>query len=211
MDRRRDIAREIARIYCTLTPMGVEALSNILVPFKYSKGDVVLSEGKVCRHMYFVDKGMVRQFYYKNNKDVTEHFSYEGRIVVCIESFLKQEPSRLIVEALENSKLYGIPYDELHTLAMRNQEIELLFRKILEHALISSQVHADSQRFENAAERYLRLLRTKPEIVLRAPMVHVASYLQMTPETLSRVRAAHLAEEVGKDKDNGISGLRGSL
>lgn len=211
MDRRRDIAREIARIYCTLTPMGIEVLSKILVPFKFSKNDVVLPEGQVCRHMYFVDKGMVRQYYYKNGKDVTEHFSYEGRIVVCIESFLKQEPSRLIVEALENTVLYGIPYDELHTLTVRNQEIELLFRKILEHALISSQVHADSQRFENATERYLRLLHTKPEILLRAPMLHVASYLQMSPETLSRVRAAHLAEEVVKDKDEGISGLRRSL
>lgn len=99
MDRRRDIAREIARIYCTLTPMGVEVLSKILVPCKYSKNDVVLPEGKVCRAMYFVDKGMVRQYYYKNGKDVTEHFSYEGRIVICIESFLKQEPSRLIVES----------------------------------------------------------------------------------------------------------------
>lgn len=211
MDRRHDVAREIARIYCTLTPMAVELLSKILVPFKFSKNDVVLPEGEVCRYMFFVDKGMVRQYYYKNNKDVTEHFSYEGRIVICIESFLKQEPSRLIVEALENTMLYGIPYEELHVLAMRNPEIELLFRKIMEHALISSQVYADSQRFENATERYLRLLETKPEILLRAPMVHIASYLQMSPETLSRVRAAHLAEEAVKDRDHGISGLRGLI
>ena len=161
---------------------------------------MVLPEGAVCRHMYFVERGMVRQYYYKGGRDITEHFSYEGRIVVCIESFLRQEPSKLIVEALENSCLYGIPYDELHQLADENKEIELLFRKIMEHALISSQVYADSQRFENATERYLRLLNTKPEILLRAPMLHIASYLQMSPETLSRVRAAHLAGEIGKDK-----------
>lgn len=200
MDLRRDVAREIARIYCRLSPKGVEALSEILVPFKYTKGSVVLPEGAVCRHMYFVERGMVRQYYYKGGRDITEHFSYEGRIVVCIESFLRQEPSKLIVEALENSCLFGIPYDELHQLADENKEIELLFRKIMEHALISSQVYADSQRFENATERYLRLLNTKPEILLRAPMLHIASYLQMSPETLSRVRAAHLAGEIGKDK-----------
>lgn len=200
MDLRRDVAREIARIYCRLSPKGVEALSEILVPFKYTKGSVVLPEGAVCRHMYFVERGMVRQYYYKGGRDITEHFSYEGRIVVCIESFLRQEPSKLIVEALENSCLYGIPYDELHQLADENKEIELLFRKIMEHALISSQVYADSQRFETATERYLRLLNTKPEILLRAPMLHIASYLQMSPETLSRVRAAHLAGEIGKDK-----------
>lgn len=190
MDRRRDIAREIARIYCTLTPHGIDLLGSILVPMKFQKGDTILQEGKVCRALYFVDKGMVRQYYYKNKKDVTEHFSFEGRIVFCIESFLKQEPSRLIVEALENTKVYAIPYDDLQNLMIRNQEIDLLYRKVLEHVAISSQEHADSQRFENASERYERLLREKPEIVLRAPMVHIASFLQMTPETLSRVRNA---------------------
>lgn len=192
MDRRRDIAREIARIYCPLTPSGVEILGSILIPMKFQKGETVLPEGQICKAMYFVEKGMVRQYYYKNKKDVTEHFSYEGRIVFCIESFLKQEPSRLIVEALENSKLYAIPYDDLHNLMVRNQEMEMLYRKILEHVAISSQEHADSQRFENASERYERLLREKPEIVLRAPMVHIASFLQMTPETLSRVRNSNI-------------------
>lgn len=192
MDKCRDIAREIARRYCTLTPQGIETLGNILVPFKVPKGADIMVEGEVCKYMYYVEKGLVRQYYYKGGRDVTEHFSYEGRIVICIESFLKQEPSRLIVEALENSWLYGIPYDRLRSLIETDKEIERLYRKILEHALISSQEHADSQRFENASERYIRLLKTKPEIILRAPMVHVASFLQMTPETLSRVRAAHV-------------------
>jgi CRP-like cAMP-binding protein len=155
---------------------------------RFQKGDTILQEGQVSRYLYFVEKGMVRQYYYKNSKDVTEHFSFEGRIVFCIESFLKQEPSRLIVEALENTKLYAIPYDDLNNLLARNQEIDMLYRKILEHVAISSQEHADSQRFENATERYERLLREKPEIILRAPMIHIASFLQMTPETLSRVR-----------------------
>lgn len=190
MNNLSDIAQEISRIYCPLTPMAVDVLASILVPMKFQKGDTILEEGKVCRALYFVEKGMVRQYYYKNQKDVTEHFSFEGRIVFCIESFLKQEPSRLIVEALENTILYAIPYDELHKLMVRNQEMEMLYRKILEHVAISSQEHADSQRFENASERYERLLREKPEIILRAPMVHIASFLQMTPETLSRVRGA---------------------
>ncbi len=192
IDKRKDIAREIGRRYCTLTPAGVETLASILVPFKVNKGEHLMNEGDVCSFMYYVERGMVRQFYYKNGRDVTEHFSYEGRIVICIESFLKQEPSRLIVEALETSWVFGIPYEKLMSLIEVDKEMANLYRKILEHALISSQEHADSQRFENATERYVRLLKTKPEIVLRAPMVHVASFLQMTPETLSRVRASHI-------------------
>ena len=162
------------------------------MPFKVAKGEKLLQEGDICSFMYYVEKGMVRQFYYKGGRDVTEHFSYEGRIVICIESFLKQNPSRLMVEALENSWLFGIPHDALLALVENDKEMAQLYRRILEHALISSQEHADSQRFENATERYLRLLKSKPEIILRAPMVHVASFLQMTPETLSRVRSAHV-------------------
>lgn len=192
MDKKRDIAREIARRYCTLTPRGIETLAGILVPFKVTKGDKLMQEGEICSYMYYVERGMVRQFYFKGGRDLTEHFSYEGKIVICIESFLKQTPSLLGVEALETSWLYGIPHDRFLELVETDKEMERLYRKILEHALISSQEHADSQRFENATERYLRLLKTKPEIILRAPMVHVASFLQMTPETLSRVRAAHV-------------------
>lgn len=192
MDKRRDVAREIARGYCTLSTQGITTLSNILVPYKVAKGEKLLQEGDVCKSMFYVEKGMVRQFYYKGGRDVTEHFSYEGRIVICIESFLKQNPSRLMVEALEASVVYGIPHDEFLALVETDKEMSRLYRQILEHALISSQEHADSQRFENASERYVRLLKSKPEIILRAPMVHVASFLQMTPETLSRVRSAYV-------------------
>ena len=62
MERRRDIAREIARIYCPMTPLGVDVLSSILVPMKFQKGETILEEGKVCRALYFVEKGMVRQY-----------------------------------------------------------------------------------------------------------------------------------------------------
>lgn len=192
MDKRRDVAREIARGYCTLSTQGITTLANILVPYKVAKGEKLLQEGDVCKSMFYVEKGMVRQFYYKGGRDVTEHFSYEGRIVICIESFLKQNPSRLMVEALEASVVYGIPHDEFLALVETDKEMSRLYRQILEHALISSQEHADSQRFENASERYVRLLKSKPEIILRAPMVHVASFLQMTPETLSRVRSAYV-------------------
>jgi CRP-like cAMP-binding protein len=190
MESKNDVARELARAFYTLSPTALNELAEILVPFKYAKGDRVLNEGEVCKYMLFVHKGIVRQFYFKNNKDVTEHFSYEGRLVVCIESFFKQEPTRLMVEALEPSVLYGIPHDAIEALADRNREINLFYRHILEHALIRSQVAADRRRFESAQERYNYLLSVQPEIFLRAPLVHIASYLQMAPETLSRVRAA---------------------
>ena len=195
----RDVARDMARIYCKMSPMGVVSLARLLQPIKIPKGEMLMHEGEVCKNMYYVHRGMVRQFYYKNGKDVTEHFSFEGRICFCIESFLRQEPSKLMVEALEPSLVYAIPYEALHVAMMQNSEIELFYRKVLEHALISSQEHADSQRFENAGERYARLLHKQREIILRSPMLHVASFLQMTPETLSRVRSAYNKDHEKRD------------
>ena len=108
---------------------------------------------------------------------------------MCIESFLRQVPSRLIVEALENTVIYGLPHDEVLALGAECYEIEVLYRGLLENSLILSQVKMDMFRMETANERYIRLLREQPEIVKRAPLSHIASYLLMTPETLSRVRA----------------------
>ena len=71
----------------------------------------------------------------------------------------------------------------------------VLYRKILEESLIQSQIHADLVRFETAQNRYKKLCKLDPQVVLRAPLVYIANYLQMTPETLSRVRASSLQDE----------------
>ena len=149
-------------------------------------------EGRRQIEEILIGKGMLRQFYYKNGKDVTEHFSYEGCIVICIESTLKKEPTHLMIEALEDSIVYLLPYDKLMLLTEISREINMFYRKILEYSLIVSQIKADSWRFETARERYNQLMRHQPEVIKRAPLSHIASYLLMTPETLSRVRSGIL-------------------
>ena len=97
-----------------------------------------------------------------------------------------------MIEALEAGTLYLIPADQLLKLSKESWEINMFYRKMLEYSLIVSQKKADSWRFETARERYLRLMETQPEVIKRAPLAHIASYLLMTPETLSRVRAGAL-------------------
>lgn len=186
----RDIARELARKYSTMTHEELDTLESILVPKKFAKGEMILKEGDVCESIYYIDKGLIRQFYYKNEKELTEHIGAEGEIFMCIESLFREEPTKLQVEALEPCQLYLIPKHRLEPVALHNVNIQILYRKILEESLIVSQVHADLLRFETAQNRYLRLCKLKPQVVLRAPLVYIASYLQMTPETLSRVRSA---------------------
>lgn len=79
-------------------------------------------------------------------------------------------------------------------MALHNVNIQILYRKILEESLITSQIHADLVRFETAQDRYKRFCKLCPQVILRAPLVYIASYLQMTPETLSRVRSSTLLE-----------------
>ena len=153
----RDVARELARRYSTMTHEELDLLESILVPMKFAKNEMVLKEGEVCTNIYWVVRGLVRQFYFKNDKELTEYMATENSIVMCIESLFHEVPSQ--------------------------------------ESLILSQHHADMLRFESAQDRYQKLVKNQPQLVLRAPLVYIASYLQMTPETLSRVRTAALMEK----------------
>ena len=157
----RDVARELARRYSTMTHEELDVLEGILVPMKFQKGEIILREGEICENIYWVAKQIV---------------------------------------ALEPTILFALPKKDLEHEAVRNVNIQMLYRKILEESLIISQVHADMLRFESAQERYAKLVKRSPQLVLRAPLVYVASYLQMTPETLSRVRTSALLGD-RNDKD----------
>lgn len=190
----RDVARELARKYSTMTHDELDVLESVLVPMKFAKGETILREGEVCRHIYHIDKGLVRQFYYKADKELTEHIGTDNSIVMCIESLFREEPTKLQMEALEPTVIYALPKYKLEEVALHNVNIQILYRKILEESLILSQVHADLVRFESAQDRYRKICKLMPQVVLRAPLVYIASYLQMTPETLSRVRSATLLD-----------------
>ena len=192
---KRDVARELARRYSTMTHDELDVLESILVPMKFQKGEKILSEGETCTYIYWIVKGLVRQFYYKNGKELTEYMAVENHIIMCIQSLFKEEPTHLQIHALEPTIIYAMPRNLLEQVAMKSVNIQILYRKILEESLIQSQIHADMMRFETAQDRYMKLVKLHPQLVLRAPLVYIANYLQMTPETLSRVRNAMLMEE----------------
>lgn len=193
METNESIAKKIIEVYhLNLSAHAISLLTEIISSHTLTKGERFLDEGQISRNIGFVEQGIIRQFYYKNGKDATEHFSSENKMFICIESFMKQEPTRLMAEALETSKVWAIPRIPFYSLVKDNAEIALLYQKILENSLIESQVKADMFRFETAHDRYEKFLKLFPEPAKRAPLQHIASFLQMTPETLSRVRARQL-------------------
>jgi CRP-like cAMP-binding protein len=165
-----------------------QALISIFHEFKVKKGATFLQEGAICNYIYIVESGLVRQYFYKNGIDITEHFAGEGEGFICLESFIERKPSKLIVEALEDSVIYGINKDELNELTEKYRDIELMYRGLLELSLVMSQRRMYSMLFETARERYNNFMKVSPFLINRVPSMYIASYLGITPETLSRVK-----------------------
>lgn len=170
----------------------LEQVLELLVRHEVHKGELLVGEEQVARDLYFVEKGLLRQFYYKDGRDITENFACDGDGAMCIVSLFTGRGSRLQLEALEEGVVWSISYAALVCLAERRLYVARLLRNILERSLILSQYKADSWRFETSRERYHRFVRDFPEVARRASVNHIASYLLMTPESLSRVRAGVL-------------------
>lgn len=194
MSHQFEIAKQIVEETCPHRKLQLENIrlfANIIQCKKYHKGDIIWGEGEVCNSLLYIEQGLLRQYYVKHGKNVTEHLSYEGNGVVwCIESYFHRTPTHLSMEALEPSVVWEIPRDLMEDISDTNCDISYLYRRFFEDSLILSQVKADMLRFESAKERYLRLMQLFPEIIKRAPLTYIASYLQMSLETLSRVRSS---------------------
>lgn len=193
MEEKRKVAGKIAKHTYPLSQSSLDQLANILVMRELSKNELFLKEGEIARSMGMVERGMVRQFYRKKTREITEHITYDDHLFVCLESFIRQMPGHFFVEALEPTLIYEIPYVAFHGLMDENMEIFRLYCAILESSLLISQHKADARCRQSVVERYRQLEREHPEIIKRAPQIHVASLLGMNPETLSRIRAGNIS------------------
>ncbi|MDR1973869.1 MAG: Crp/Fnr family transcriptional regulator [Bacteroidales bacterium] len=189
-----DIAKRITEKYDVRLPQKeLELFASIIDCWKLAKNEIFLRQGQIAKNFIYVESGMIRQFYYKRGHDITEHFTCDGNtLAFCIASLFKKEPTNLMMEALEPSVVHTIPCEKLKELSTQHSEIAKLLFRILELGLIISQQKADSWRFETARERYERFSKEYPQAAKRASVNHIASYLLMTPESLSRVRAGTL-------------------
>jgi CRP-like cAMP-binding protein len=153
------------------------------------KDYLLLREQQVSDYIYFINKGVARIFYYKNGKEISEWFATDEQFFLSITSFFNRTPSRLQIHTLEPSEIMGIHHNDLMELAANYHEVETLFRKMMTASLILSQYRMDSIQFETAQQRYEGLVKNSPEIIKRVPLSYIASFLGVTLETLSRIRA----------------------
>lgn len=176
-----------------ISPLSSQSAGVFLDAWKYwsvPKDHFLLREHKVCDYIYFIQKGVARIYYHKNDKEVTEWIAMDEQFFLSITSFFQRTPSSLIIQTIEKSEVFGIHHNDFMSLADQYHEVERLLRKMVTSSLILSQVRMDSIQFETAQQRYERLLKDAPQIIQRVPLSYIASFLGITLETLSRIRSA---------------------
>ncbi len=164
------------------------AIENTLIEKVCKKGELYLKPGEVNKYMGFVVKGAFRKFYVKQGEEINFFFYFENEFVVAFQSFLEQKPTIYTIEAMENSKVILFPYSLAQKLYSTSKEWERFGRIICEKMYILSQKRIENFLFQSATERYDELIKEKPEIFQRIPLYHIASYLGMKPQTLSKIR-----------------------
>lgn len=168
---------------------ATEALREICTEVSVDKNVNIQSIGDTCRTIYFVKKGALRIYYYKDDVDVTESFEFENAVVARAESLFSGRPSQKGIQALEDTSLIAINSVQLFNLYDAFHDLERLFRKIFEEAYVKTVNRLESLQFHTADERYLNLLKDQPDVLQRVPLKHIASYLGITQVSLSRIRA----------------------
>jgi CRP-like cAMP-binding protein len=169
---------------------------TLFIPKKLRKRQYLLQEGDVCRYTAFVEKGMLRTFTVdeKGNEPILQ-FSMEGWWIADLYSFLTEEPSIYNMEALEDCQLLLITKINWEILLEKVPAFERYFRLLIQNNLIATQRRLMSSLSESAEEKYTKLINNFPGCIQRVPQHMIASYLGITPETLSRIRGQMAARK----------------
>lgn len=162
---------------------------NEHIPVKaFKKGHLLLSEGEVSTAFYFILEGAVRLYYTTGIEEKTAFFYFENMFVSSYESFTKQTPSKHNVQTIEPTTVAVISFEIAYKLLERFPKFEFLARIIMEEELIVCQEIISSFITLNAEKRYLQLIESKSPLLQRIPQYQLATFLGVTPETLSRIR-----------------------
>lgn len=153
------------------------------------KREILLNNGQVEQYVWFVRNGYVRFYYFDaNGNEVTSDFVFAPGFVTAFRSFMNREPSRVVVQAMENMEVIGWNRGCLYRLYDQYPAIERIGRIMAEQVFLSLDKHLTAFLNQSPQKRYLWLLKEYPEFIKNIPLVYLASWLGITPETLSRIR-----------------------
>ncbi|SFZ91565.1 cAMP-binding domain of CRP or a regulatory subunit of cAMP-dependent protein kinases [Flaviramulus basaltis] len=175
--------------YVNPSEKDLQLFTSMLNQVKLSKRKFLLQPGTHVKHEYFVIKGCLKAYYAddKGSNHIVQ-FAIENWWIGDFDAFYNLIPSKLYIEAIEDSTLLGINYDDLQELFTKAPIFERYFRLLVNGAFISQRKRILSSLVKDTKERYLEFCETYPSIEDRVPDYHIANYLGVSPESLSRIR-----------------------
>jgi CRP/FNR family cyclic AMP-dependent transcriptional regulator len=174
----------------------LEVFHSHLKPKAYKKKTLLLEQGEVCKFEAYIVKGCVKKYYLdQNGEEVILQFAVEDWWISDIGSFSEQKPSNLFIETLEDTQVLIIDFDSKQHLFKEIPQLERVFRIMMQRAysVLESRFYATVAH--PAEQRYLEFLEKYPTIPLRVPQQQIASYLGITPESLSRIKSKLLRKD----------------
>jgi len=172
----------------TLSPAEVEIVLSLFKEKTYKKGDFYLEEGQICKQVGFVAKGLMRYYINHDGEEKTYAFSQENDFICNYESFLSQSPSSKIIQALEDCDVLVISHADLQILYARVRQGERLGRMAIEFVFLQLLKDLNSFYTETPERRYERFLQTHADLQQRISQYHIASFVGVKPQSLSRIR-----------------------
>jgi CRP-like cAMP-binding protein len=179
-----------------ITDHEFELFASKLKPVVLKKREAFVKSGETARVSAFVQKGCLRTFY--TDSKAVDHvlsLSFEDWWVADLRTFLTGEPAFYSIEAIEDTELLTIDFDSQEAVYKETPAFERYFRLLLQNAFIASQNRVMDEMSYTAEERYIKLIDRIPSLELRVAQQHIASYLGITPEALSRIRKSLLIKQ----------------
>jgi len=159
-------------------------------PLKKNKNELLIEPGQKSQHTYFVVKGCLR-IYFENldGKEVTRYIAFENQFATALIAYITNEPSTEFIQSIEETELLYIPHTDFNYLLETLPIWQKFYSKYLEKAYVNNANRIMSFTTMSALERYNQLLQVNPKMVCRLPKKIVASYINVTQETLSRLKS----------------------
>lgn len=173
----------------SLNDTDLEELKSFFTHKHVLKRQYILNAGDICQYITFVEQGLLRSFTVDDEgNEYIVQFATEGWWISDVASFFSGTNARYHIEALEDSSLLHLTREAMDQLLERLPVMERFFRLLMQNNIVALHRRSIAYMSMSAEEKYLHLLEVAPDIMSRASQQHIASYLSITPETLSRVR-----------------------
>ena len=169
-------------------PEAFEAVRPYLKARELEAGEYFLQQGEVSRQIAFIEKGLIRLYYLKDGKEITHCFCKEQTLSTSYSSLITQTASKISIQAIEPSRLWVLSYESLQKLYKSHSFWQEVGRLAGESEYVINEQHKHFLLDLSATERYLEFLEQDKALLQRIPLSYLASYLQIAPETLSRIR-----------------------